>query len=450
MTTKKKMHVGILGGGITGLTAAFYLLRGGFDVTVVEGRSQLGGLATEFDFGAFQWDKFYHCILTSDRPLQSLIDDLGLTPKLRWRETKVGFYGNNALHSVSSTWELLRFPLLSAWDKLRLGAGILYTSRITDGRALEATPVAEWLLEVFGRGNYEKMWAPLLKCKLGSCREEASAAFIWATIVRLYSTRDKSAGQKERLGYVTGGYRTVFLRLVEEIERMGGAIKVGAAVRLVSAGKNGSIEFVTRQDRLAFDGAVVTSPSHIIAKIIPDLSREYLRKLDSVKYLGVVCAVLVLRRQLTPFYVTNLTADDLPFTGIIEMTNLISLEETNGRHLVYLPKYTAPGDRLFEASDDEVWKIFAQDLWKIFPDLRDEDIERRYVVRERLVQPLPVLHYSDLVPAMETGIPNLLVANTTQIVNSTLNNNEMVKIAHQAVDLFLAGGARRPKRNGSY
>jgi len=303
---------------------------------------------------------------------------------------------------------------------------------------------------VFGRGNYEKMWAPLLKCKLGSCREEASAAFIWATIVRLYSTRDKSAGQKERLGYVTGGYRTVFLRLVEEIERMGGAIKVGAAVRLVSAGKNGSIEFVTRQDRLAFDGAVVTSPSHIIAKIIPDLSREYLRKLDSVKYLGVVCAVLVLRRQLTPFYVTNLTADDLPFTGIIEMTNLISLEETNGRHLVYLPKYTAPGDRLFEASDDEVWKIFAQDLWKIFPDLRDEDIERRYVVRERLVQPLPVLHYSDLVPAMETGIPNLLVANTTQIVNSTLNNNEMVKIAHQAVDLFLAGGARRPKRNGSY
>ena len=31
-------HVGILGGGITGLTAAFYLLLTGYRVTVVEAR----------------------------------------------------------------------------------------------------------------------------------------------------------------------------------------------------------------------------------------------------------------------------------------------------------------------------------------------------------------------------------------------------------------------------
>jgi len=34
-------------------------------------------------------------------------------------------------------------------------------------------------------------------------------------------------------------------------------------------------------------------------------------------------------------------------------------------------------------------------------------------------------------------VPNLLLANTTQIVNSTLNNNEMVKIARSAVDAVL-------------
>jgi hypothetical protein len=38
---------------------------------------------------------------------------------------------------------------------------------------------------------------------------------------------------------------------------------------------------------------------------------------------------------------------------------------------------------------------------------------------------------------MQTPVRNLLLANTTQIVNSTLNNNEMVKIARSAVDAVL-------------
>ena len=159
-----------------------------------------------------------------------------------------------------------------------------------------------------------------------------------------------------------------------------------------------------------------------------------------LKYLGVVCVVLLLKRRLTPFYVTNLTDEGVPFTGVIEMTNLISLKETAGRHLVYLPKYTAPSDPLFEASDDEVWDLFHSNLKKIIPDLHESEIERHYIFRERLVQPVPVIHYSKLVPSMQTNLPGLLVANTSQIINSTLNNNEMVKIARRAVETVLGHG----------
>ena len=63
--------------------------------------------------------------------------------------------------------------------------------------------------------------------------------------------------------------------------------------------------------------------------------------------------------------------------------------------------------------------------------------------RERLVQPVPVLNYSDLVPAMQTNVPGLVLANTTQIINSNLNNNAMVKIANRAVDLVVSQYSRQ-------
>jgi protoporphyrinogen oxidase len=429
LTGKK---VGILGGGITGLTSAFYLLRAGANVTVFESRQQLGGLATFFNFGKFSWDKFYHCILTSDKPLLQLIDDLGLTSELRWTETKVGFFAEQALYPMTSSLDFLRFPPLSLWQKARLGFGVLYASRIKEGRALEKVLASEWLTRIFGEANYREMWGPLLKCKLGACREEASAAFIWATISRLYSTRENNASKKERLGYVRGGYRSVVNRLVSEIESMGGTIATGTVVERVT-GAGGAVEINTSEGSFLFEDVISTVPSPVLAKIAPQLTRDYVEKLLQVKYLGVVCVVLVLKRALSPFYVTNLTDEDMPFTGIIEMTNLISREETAGLHLVYLPKYTSPGDALFEAADDEIWQMFWNSLRRVFPDLDESQIETRYLFRERFVQPLPVIDYSDLVPQMQTNVERLLVANTTQIINSTLNNNEMVKIAKRAV-----------------
>jgi protoporphyrinogen oxidase len=144
----------------------------------------------------------------------------------------------------------------------------------------------------------------------------------------------------------------------------------------------------------------------------------------------------------------------VPFTGIIEMTNLISQQETNKRHLVYLPKYTAPDDPLFDASEGEIWDSFQQSLKRIFPNLESSDVENRFLFRERFVQPVPVLQYSAIVPPMQTRIPGLILANTTQIINSTLNNNEMVKIARRAVDLVFehtqnASGARRYSADSS-
>src|SRR5204863_8145731 len=84
-------------------------------------------------------------------------------------------------------------------------------------------------------------------------------------------------------------------------------------------------------------------------------------------------------------------------------------------------------------------------LRRVIPDLTEADVVKRFLFRERYVQPVPVLNYSELVPPVNTGISGLLLANTTQIINDTLNNNAMVRIARRAVARVADAAADRPQ-----
>jgi protoporphyrinogen oxidase len=101
--------------------------------------------------------------------------------------------------------DFLRFPPLGLIDKLRLGLTILRASRIADPLALEDVPIERWLSANSGRKTFETVWRPLLIAKLGERYRDASAAFIWAIIVRLYAARRAGLGA-ERFGYLPGGY----------------------------------------------------------------------------------------------------------------------------------------------------------------------------------------------------------------------------------------------------
>src|SRR5262245_59849158 len=124
------MKIGIIGGGPMGLALAYRLSARGHAITVFEQERQIGGLATHHDYGLFFWDRFYHVILPSDSHLLGFLNDIGLGDQIRWSKSLTGFYVDRRFYSLSSSWEFLRFPLVSLWGKLRLALTILYCSRI--------------------------------------------------------------------------------------------------------------------------------------------------------------------------------------------------------------------------------------------------------------------------------------------------------------------------------
>src|SRR5919109_4433046 len=420
------MKIGIIGGGLMGLALAYRISSKGHTVTVFEQAKQLGGLATYHDYGLFFWDRFYHVILPSDTHLISFLKDIGLGEKIRWSRTLTGFYVDQRFYSVSNSWEFLRFPLVSLWGKFRLALTILYCSRIRNWQRLEKITVEDWLIKTCGRTTYEKMWKPLLLAKLGESYRRVSAVFIWTYIKRLFSARDSSVHSKECLGYVSGGYKTVWTRLEELIHAGGGEILTGVSVRGIRPSSDGGLWLEHDKSGEYFDKVIFTGPVNALRMVAAPELVSPANGGGPVEYLGVLCMALVTRKPLVPYYVVNIADQRIPFTGVIGMSNLVAPGETAGRYLTYLPKYVLSTDPLLQRPDEELRALFFDGLRLMFPDLKIEEIEGVYLNRAVKVQPLQVLNYSSIVPKVATAHPDFFVLNTSQFVHGTLNNNEVI------------------------
>ena len=425
------MRIGIIGGGLMGLALAERLGSTGHSVTVYERAEQPGGLATWHDFGPFTWDRFYHVILPSDTALVEFIRRIGLGGELRWRATQTGYYVERATHPLSSGLDFLKFPLLGPWSKFRLAATILYCSRIRDWQRLEGMTVEEFLVRYSGRATFEKFWKPLLLAKLGQNYRRVSAVFIWTYVKRLFSARD-AAAQKESLGYVSGGYRTVFARLVERIRAGGGDLRLAVAVEAVRPRAGGGIEVTAGGAAETFDKVIFTSPVNVL-RTVADPALVQVPVQGDVEYLGVLCLALVTRKPFCPYYVLNIADERIPFTGIIGMSSLVDTAETAGLHLTYLPKYVLSDDAALRRPHAELVAEFMAGFRRMFPDFPESEIAGVHLNRAVKVQPLQVIGYSGLVQPPRTRNRDFYVVNTAQFASNTLNNNEVIR----SVDAFL-------------
>ncbi len=438
------MEIGIIGAGVAGLAAANELGKQGHRVSVYEGAPFLGGQASTFDVGGGRLEKGYHHLFTTDTAIIELMEELGLGSRLKWIESKVGFFYNYKIHKLVTPIDLLKFTEISFIDRVRLGLVTLYLRRYKDWRKLEKYTAAEWIRKYAGKGVYDVVWGPLLRGKFGGQYDKVGMPWFWGKIQTRFASRGKGIRgmQKESLGYPIGSFDEIFDALSNRIQENGGSINLSTPVKrvIVEDGIATGLEIDHGSggvDKKYFDYILSTTPSYVFPRLVHELPDDYIKKLNDVNYLAAVLIILVMDRPFTDIYWLNIADRSIPFVGLIEQTNFVDPALYGGNHVLYISNYLGEDNPHFAMDPDDLLQEYIPHLKKINPSFDKSWIKDWHYHKVAAAQPIIGTNYSERIPEHRTPISNLYLANTTQIYPEDRGTNYSIRMGNEVARLML-------------
>jgi len=387
----------VVGGGIAGLAAAHRLRDHGHEVQVAEAGDDLGGLAATYETAGDPIERFYHHLSKSEETIVELAADLGLGDAVEWRIGKNAYYVDGVVHPLDTPWQILAYPHMSLYDKVRLG---LLTKGINvrggwpefdaydDLSEYEDVPVEEFVVDHTTRGVYEEFLEPLLDAKFGDRKDDVSAAWFLGR-VQFRGERDLLRG--EVLGYLDGGFGRLLDALVDAVGRE--RIETGTRVTDVGV-SDGRVASVTLDGGT---GERTVESDGVVVATMPDVLEALTGHECDVDFQGAICAVVTLSESLTDTYWLNV-AHDAPFGALIEHTNFVPPERYGGDHLLYVASYVQSlDDPLWRASDAEVEERWLAEIESMFPGFDRSSVESVRLARAPRAAPVYERGYLDLV-----------------------------------------------------
>lgn len=439
------MRVGIIGGGMAGLAAAYELTKQGHLAEVFEVAPFLGGQASTFEVHGGQLERGYHHLFISDTSITELIHELGLGDKLEWLQSSVGFYHGGKVWDFASPKDLLLFKPLPLLDRIRVGLWTFILQKTKSYQRFESVTAAAWLTSHMGKKGYEVIWEPLLRGKFGDFHDKIGMTWIWNKVTLRVASR-KGAGQVERLGYPMGSFGEVIAVLADRIIQQGGQLHTSSSVaKIVRTGDTTTTLDVQigngPSEQREYDAVIATTPSYVFAKLAPQMPDEYKEKLEGINYLSAVLMVLVMDRPFTEKYWMNIADPDMPFVALIEHTNIINKELYGGKHILYISNYPSRDSDMYKMSPDDLMDLFVPHLQKINPDFDRSWVLEYHHHKLDGAQPIVGINYGDGIPDHRTPLKGLYLANTTQIYPEDRGTNYSVRMGVKVAQMVLDDAA---------
>ncbi|MFT7228752.1 MAG: protoporphyrinogen oxidase [Methylophilaceae bacterium] len=400
-------RIAVLGAGPMGLAVAYQLAQDGHQPVVFEADDRVGGMTAAFDFSGLSIERYYHFHCISDHAFLLMLDELGLANKMRWVETKMGYWYQGQLQAWGNPVALLKFEGLGMVAKFRYGLHAFLCTKRNDWAPLDNLDAVTWIRRWVGKEAYEVLWRRLFDYKFYDHSDNLSAAWIWSRIRRI--GRSRYSLFREKLGYLEGGSGTLLQALKAVIEASGGEVHLKTPVEkvVIEGGKIAGV--LVASQLLPFDKVVSTVPLPYVSRLMPGLPTDVLAKLGAIKNIAVVCVIAKLKKPVTENFWLNTNDPEMDIPGLVEYTNLRPLDH----HVVYVPFYM-PGEHPKFSEPDQLFldKVRAY-LKKINPKLTNEDFIDIRASRYRYAQPICDPSYLEKLPPVALPVQGLWVADTS-------------------------------------
>lgn len=424
------MKIAIVGGGIAGLTSAYFLSQKGHGITVFEKEEKCGGLASGFITENWSWylERTYHHIFSNDTEILDLSNKTSFSSFLFSSPQTASLY-NSRTFPVDTPQDFLKFPLLNLPEKLRAGAVIALLKISPFFSLYEKQSAEEFLRKTMGDRAWIILWEELFRKKFGKYAEKIVASFIWARIKK----------RTKNLGYPTGGFQNFVDHLVEANRKQGVTVKNRSIVMQILK-KTNTFQMVYSEkketvDKEKFDRVILTLPTPIIIKIGGNLfSKNYMDKLKKIKYLSALNLILETDKPiLKKIYWLNVCDVNVPIMCVVQQTNFIDSGCYGNHHLTYVANYIDESDRRNYLSKEELIKDYLPHLQNINPEFV---ISNTHLFKTPYGQPV----YDDAFvlnkPEFCSPVKNLYFANLEMAYPYDRGTNYAVKIGKEVAGMI--------------
>lgn len=358
----------VLGGGIAGLAAAYYLGRAGHRVTVLERAPVTGGMCASFESHGFTLDhgphKLYSVIPGILSEIRRIMGDELLEHEKKNRIRLLGRYMNYPLSMKNLV------PLLGPARTVELGVG--YAGAVLRGLVdgAEASSYEAYILSRFGRGVYELVFEPLawkvwgdpktLSADLAKARIPSGGAT--ELILRLLKIRESTPDVDAPFFYYPRrGFGAWPEKLAEEVRRQGGAVKTGVEIRGLER-RSGRVVGVDidrsgRRERVPCGLLVSSIPIQSLARLLHPEDETVQTEARRLRFRNLALVYLILdRARIMDDHWVFFPERRYPFNRVFEQK---AMNEELGP-----PSKTALCCDLTCDEDDDTWKATDDELGK--------------------------------------------------------------------------------------
>jgi len=423
----------VLGAGPMGLMCAIELLKAGHQVDIYERDDRIGGMSATFDFDGLEIERYYHFICKTDYPLFELLAELNVSDKLRWTDTKMGFYWNGHQYKWGTPQALLTFNGLTWVEKFRYALHVMRTKNISNWTRLDKIDALSWLKAALGQRAYDVLWQRLFELKFYELSDQLSAAWLGTRIKRVALSRRNLL--QESLGFLEGGSATLLAAMERRIRELGGNIRLKTGIEKVTTAAGKVRGIIAGGVEHPVDNVVSTAPIQYVPLLAPDLPEDFVAKIRAIRNIPVACVILKLKQRLSENFWMNICDPAIDIPGVIEYSNL---NPGAGPTIVYAPFYMPKTHPKYARPNQAFIDETLGYLRKLNPAFTPDWVIATHCHRYDFAQTIcPPGFYAQL-PPMQTPIDGLFMADTSYYYPEDRSISESIAVAQKLARTTIA------------